>query len=78
MIKASMGKLKIDFNPIGITEQSGFELLDFRAEDALQIKNLPFHHKNPFDRMLIAQNLANNCLIITDDERFNKYECKLI
>jgi len=65
-----MGILKIDFNPIETAEQSGFELLDFKAEDALQLKDLPFHHKDPFDRMLIAQSLANIYPIITDDERF--------
>lgn len=78
MIKASIGKMKIEFNPIDIAEKSGFEMLDFRAEDALILKNLPFHHRDPFDRMIIAQSITNNFPIITDDLKFEKYDCKLI
>ena len=78
MIKSSIGKLKIDFNPVEIAKESGFELLDFSAEDALQLKDLPFHHKDPFDRMLIAQSITNNFPIITNDDKFDKYDCKLI
>jgi PIN domain nuclease of toxin-antitoxin system len=55
MIKASIGKLQIDFDPIAIAIESGFEMLDFSGEDALALKEMPFHHKDPFDRMLISQ-----------------------
>lgn len=78
MIKASIGKLKIDFDPIDIAEKSGFELLDFTSEEALLLKNLPFHHKDPFDRMLIAQSIKNKYSIITDDNKFKNYQCKLV
>jgi PIN domain nuclease of toxin-antitoxin system len=57
MIKPSLGKLRIDFDPVAMTKASGFELLDFNAESALLLKDLPFHHKDPFDRMLIAQSI---------------------
>lgn len=57
MIKASIGKLDVNFDPIEIAKESGFELLDFSAEDALVLKELPLHHKDPFDRMLISQAL---------------------
>jgi len=78
MIKASIGKLKIDFDPVDLAEQSGFELLDFSGRDALLLQNMPFHHKDPFDRMLIAQSITNNCLIMTDDKKFSLYECQLL
>ncbi|MCW8963853.1 MAG: type II toxin-antitoxin system VapC family toxin, partial [Gammaproteobacteria bacterium] len=52
MIKTSIGKLHIDFDPVDLAIQSGFELLDFTGNDALLLKDLPFHHKDPFDRML--------------------------
>lgn len=78
MIKASIGKLGIDFNPIEIAEKSGFEMLDYTAGDALLLKELPFHHKDPFDRMIIAQSISNNYPIITDDIKFKKYDCKLM
>ena len=77
-IKTSIGKLKFDFNPVEMAIASGFEMLDFNGEDALLLKNMPFHHKDPFDRMLIAQSIANGYPIITDDKKFKKYDCKVI
>jgi PIN domain nuclease of toxin-antitoxin system len=78
MIKASIGKLKIDFDPVDLAIQSGFELLDFSGRDALLLQAMPFHHKDPFDRMLIAQSITNKCHIMTDDKKFSLYECKLL
>ncbi len=78
MIKASIGKLDIDFDPVDMIEKSGFEPLDFRGEDALLLKVLPFHHKDPFDRMLIAQSITNQYPIMTDDEKFRAYGCRLV
>ena len=78
MIKASIGKLKIDFDPVDLAKQSGFELLDFSGRDALLLKAMPFHHKDPFDRMLIAQSITNKCHIMTDDKKFSLYECRLL
>jgi len=78
MIKASIGKLKVDFDPIDAVELSGFEFLDFSARDAVLLKDLPFHHRDPFDRMLIAQSMANKYCIMSIDEKFSRYECKLI
>jgi len=78
MIKASIGKLTIDFNPVDKAHESGFEILDFSATDALLLKDLPFHHRDPFDRMLIAQSLHNNFPILTDDRKFSRYNCRLV
>jgi len=78
MIKGSIGKLEINFDPIEIAKQSGFELLDFSAEDALALKKLPFHHKDPFDRMLISQALNRKFHLMTNDEKITKYNCRLL
>ena len=78
MIKASLGKLQIDFNPAVLAEKSGFQLLDFSGDDAVPLKDLPFHHKDPFDRMLIAQSITRKISIMTDDSKFRPYGCKLI
>ena len=77
MIKASIGKLRIDFNPVDMAKESGFALLGFKAEAALLLKDMPFHHKDPFDRMLIAQSLAENYLIMTDDPKIAQYSCQV-
>ena len=78
MIKSSLHKLVIMFNPIEMVEKSGFELLNFSARDAVLLKEMPFHHKDPFYRMLIAQSMANKYHIMSDDSRFKLYDCRLI
>ena len=78
MIKASIGKLSVDFDPVEMIAQCGFEPLSFRGEEALLLKSLPFHHRDPFDRMLIAQGIVNQYPIMTDDARFRAYGCRLV
>ena len=69
VIKASIGKLEIDFDPIALAKESGFTILDFRADAALLLKDLPFHHKDPFDRMLVAQSIVDDYPIMTEVNR---------
>jgi len=78
MIKASIGKFNIDFDPLSLAVESGFEMLDFTGEDALLLKDMPFHHKDPFDRMLIAQSITNNYPVMTNDSKFSLYTCRII
>jgi PIN domain nuclease of toxin-antitoxin system len=78
MIKASIGKLICNFDPVEMAKKSGFEILDFNGEDALLLKDMPFYHKDPFDRMLIAQSIANDYPIVTNDKKFQQYDCRLI
>jgi len=78
MIKASIGKLQINFDPVDLALKSGFELLDFSGRDALLLKNLPFHHRDPFDRMLISQSIATKYPLMTDDSNIKLYECQVI
>jgi len=78
MIKSSIGKLNINFDPIDMAEKTGFKLLNFTGKDALLLKEMPFHHKDPFDRMLIAQSIENNFHIMSDDQKFTLYDCKLL
>ena len=78
MIKASLQKLPIDFDPVALAKESGFRLLDFSAEAALLLKDMPYHHKDPFDRMLIAQSIANRYPIMTEDPKIGLYDCQVM
>lgn len=78
MIKASIGKLKFDFDPLMLVKESGFEHLDFTSQDATLLKELPFHHKDPFDRMLICQSLTNKFPLMTEDKKIIQYNCQVI
>lgn len=77
-IKSSIGKFELVFNPLEMAEKTGFTGLDFTAEDAMRLKDLPLHHKDPFDRMLIAQSLRNGIALMTNDRKFRRYDCKLL
>ena len=78
MIKKSIGKIEISFDPINLAKQMGLEMLDFSWNDALLLGNLPFYHKDPFDRMLISQSITNKLNLMTDDSKLSHYDCKII
>ena len=77
-IKASLGKLELSFDPIDAAERSGFEMLDFSAKEALLLKDLPFHHRDPFDRMLITQAISRKLVVATQDSLFDQYDCRTL
>jgi len=77
-IKSSIGKLDYSFDLNDVIYESGFESLNFTVEDAILLKDLPFHHRDPFDRMLIAQSISKGYYIISDDGKLGAYNCKLL
>jgi len=78
MIKKSIGNLDIDFDMFEILNDMGIKILDFNGSSALKLGLLPFHHRDPFDRMIISQGLSHNYKIITVDSKFKKYDCELL
>ena len=78
MIKTSIGKLDFEFDAIQLVEDSGFQLIDFSAADAVHLKDLEFHHRDPFDRMLICQAIQNKLKLMTNDAIFKQYPCELV
>ena len=78
MVKQSIGKIELNFNPMDMAQKMGLEMLSFSGEDAIALGDLPFHHKDPFDRMLIAQAMSNRLVLMSDDSQFKKYSCKII
>ncbi len=81
-IKYNLGKLKLEPNYDKFVEQeissSDLKLLNIRLEHLRINAVLPFHHKDPFDRLIIAQSIATNIPIVTVDQIFDKYEVDLI
>jgi len=80
-IKISLGKLTLGF-PISQLEaalqQNGFELLSFDFGHYQAFSTLPFHHYDPFDRMMIAQAIVEDIEIITHDDKFRLYPVKIV
>jgi PIN domain nuclease of toxin-antitoxin system len=72
-IKRSLGKLTgPDDLPDRIADE-GFAWLPVSAAHAWQVRDLPPHHRDPFDRLLVAQALAERVPIVTADTRFDDY-----
>lgn len=81
-IKESLGRLAlagraIEMIPDAI-ERYAFSRLEVSVEHALSAGALPPHHKDPFDRMLIAQGRSEGLRIVTADRVFRAYSIELI
>ena len=81
-IKMSKGKLELPKPLDDLIFEScikdGYIILDLDIFSVLNTKNLPQHHRDPFDRMLISQAINNDLTIITTDSIFPQYDVKLI
>ena len=56
----------------------GFDWLPIAPEDAIIAGQLPRHHRDPWDRLLIAQGIRSRCPIITRDSAFQAYDVELL
>lgn len=72
-IKASVGKLVAPEMSEEFLTAQGFSLLPLSVRHAQAIRDLPWHHRDPFDRMLVAQCLVEQVPILTVDERIRAY-----
>ncbi len=78
MLKRSIGKIDFEFDPLEMAQKTALEILSFSGTEAIVLSELPLHHKDPFDRMLIAQALINRLSLMSDDSKFLQYDCKII
>jgi PIN domain nuclease of toxin-antitoxin system len=81
-IKSSLGKLKLA-KPIErfVSEQlsaNSFALLNIEMRHTAKVEKMPFHHRDPFDRLLIAQAMTEKMTLVTRDKEFKKYGVKLL
>ncbi|MCL2036274.1 MAG: type II toxin-antitoxin system VapC family toxin [Oscillospiraceae bacterium] len=80
-IKISLNKLDFEggvgnfFNKV---EDNGFELLRIDPKHIGELEKLPFHHRDPFDRLLIATAISENICLITADTALRKYNASCI
>lgn len=75
-IKISIGKLKIAHSSqevFALLKESEIVVLDITPEVAILVEKLPFHHKDPFDRLLICQAQYHNLQLVSDDSAFKSY-----
>lgn len=81
VIKQSIGKLKMSKTPeeiVGLLKENHFVLLEIETSHFSKYLSLPLLHRDPFDRLLIAQAINENFTIITDDKQISLYDVKTI
>jgi PIN domain nuclease of toxin-antitoxin system len=78
-IKRAVGKLRFETQVLLDTlGRGGLRVLPITAEHALAAGDLPRHHDDPFDRMLVAQARAENLTLVTRDARLRAYQVAII
>jgi PIN domain nuclease of toxin-antitoxin system len=76
-IKQSLGKLDA---PDGFARQlldGGAVLLPVSIDHAQAVRKLPWHHRDPFDRLLVAQAHIEDAVLLSDDERLRSYDVEI-
>lgn len=81
-IKASLGKLAMP-QPLGRflrqqLDRNSIGLLPLELNHAVRVATLPFHHRDPFDRLLVAQSLEEHLPILSADSALDAYEVQRI
>lgn len=76
-IKASLGKLNLrgpfhELIPVQLRSNS-IQLLPIAPEHLNSLLNLPFHHRDPFDRMLVSQAIVENATLVSADTTLDQY-----
>ncbi len=80
-IKLKLGKLflKQSYETIGSAiDASDILILPISFADTVQVRNLPLHHSDPFDRMLISQAINHSLTIISTDKKFDAYPAQRV
>lgn len=81
-IKYNLGKLQLNPNYEEFIEEevvkSNINLLEIKLEHLKINATLPFHHRDPFDRIIISQSIVENLPIITVDSAFEEYPVTII
>jgi PIN domain nuclease of toxin-antitoxin system len=81
-IKTHLGKLELREPLLDIIQrqesQNGIVLLPITLTQIVELDQLPWHHKDPFDRLLIAQSRVESAMLVSKDPAFNQYGCQTL
>ena len=80
-IKLNIGKLELTYSLDALMqslESQGFIWCPITPADLMGYLDLPLYHRDPFDRMIIAQAIARNCTLISSDSVFKAYPVPVI
>jgi PIN domain nuclease of toxin-antitoxin system len=81
-IKSSIGKLKLSVSVCDYVVQhlslNDFKQLNITLNHVTAVESLPWHHRDPFDRLLLAQAIQEKLVILSADKMFDRYDIKRI
>jgi PIN domain nuclease of toxin-antitoxin system len=81
-IKKSLGKISLQRGWVETMQDemaaNSVHWLPIEIKHCIEVMELPFHHRDPFDRMLIAQSIAENMRLLSRDSRFSDYPIERI
>lgn len=77
-IKKALGKLESPDNLKEVIADAEFELIPIDYAHAWQVKDLPLHHGDPFDRLLVAQATVENLTLVTRDPKLKAYNIPIL
>lgn len=78
VFKRALGKLAVPRRFSRVLEEQPFERLAMTVDHAFKVGELPMHHRDPFDRLLIAQCLVEGLTLVTHDGDIAKYDVPII
>lgn len=77
-IKAALGKLDLPGDLLTDLEAAGARCLDVTGRHARAVRHLPLHHRDPFDRLLVAQAMAEGLTLVSADSQLGRYGVDLL
>lgn len=77
-IKRSLGKLEIESGWHRKLVAMDFDPMPITSEHAQTVEDLPWHHRDPFDRLLVAQAMAERCGLVTADRGLIPYGVEIV
>ena len=77
-IKRGLGKLRVPGDLKEQVQTARFEVLNVTIDHALAVSDLPAHHSDPFDRILVAQALVEDLTMVTRDPKIHRYDVAVL
>lgn len=77
-LKAAVGKLELPEDWLSAADESGFLELPVKAAEARDSARLPWHHRDPFDRVVVAQALKHGLRVATRDPTIPRYDVPVL
>ncbi|TIO76793.1 MAG: type II toxin-antitoxin system VapC family toxin [Mesorhizobium sp.] len=77
-IKKSLGKVTLTGNIVDILKSNGIPILGVNEFHTARLEYLPLHHRDPFDRLLVAQAQIEGLTMVTADRHFSAYDVAVV